>query len=226
MNVLELLKSLEDLIFEVSTWVVLVPKTLLKVVRSPSWASTYVSMQAEQASDDVYDDYVSPVVLWLTCSVLPYLWFVLALDVNERQGLETQALLVSVFLASGPIGMATSFVLEKKQELTKKHLKYQFYVQCYIFSIFYMLLFPFLIRIMADFPEIKFDMPIEQYVIIASSFLLALIWLCVAEVVTIKKELDCSMLKSMLLLLPMVFTSYMIFFVVFAIMQIAILVLK
>ncbi len=74
-NRLGILRSVEALVFDLSTALVLAPKTLVRVLFSPGWPYRYVRRQLQTREADRFEDYVPPVFFWLLFGVLPAYWF-------------------------------------------------------------------------------------------------------------------------------------------------------
>ena len=82
-SLMDFLGQIEKLAFSLAMWVVLIPKTIVKIVLNPTWVRGYIEKEfAESAAaektgksgDKVrFDDYISPVILLLLCSLVPYL---------------------------------------------------------------------------------------------------------------------------------------------------------
>src|SRR5262247_4893054 len=70
----KLLKTLEGAVFEMALWVLLLPKTLLRVLRRPVWVLDYTTAEMAKPESERFDDYLSPVSFWLLVAVGPYLW--------------------------------------------------------------------------------------------------------------------------------------------------------
>jgi hypothetical protein len=131
MNLIAIIRSIEELLVEVMLWFILVPKTLAKLIRSPGWMSDYVVQELARPADERFDEYVSPVTLWLVLAVVPYFWTMAPLaqlvpgDVKERM------FLVALLLAVGPLGFATALLASQKKRISRTALKPLFYSQCY-----------------------------------------------------------------------------------------------
>ena len=67
----KLFQSVEDAVYEVMVWLLLLPKTLFNTIFHPRWSMKYVSDEWDKKPDDRFDEYLSPVLLWLLVSVIP-----------------------------------------------------------------------------------------------------------------------------------------------------------
>ena len=71
MDFAKLLKSVEDAVYEVMVWLLLLPKTLIRVTFRPKWAMKYIDEEWLKKPDERFDEYLSPVMLWLLSAVFP-----------------------------------------------------------------------------------------------------------------------------------------------------------
>lgn len=67
-----ILESFEKLIYDVMLWVIFVPKTLHKVITNPGWAPDYVAKELSEDESTRFDDYISPLILMLLASLIPF----------------------------------------------------------------------------------------------------------------------------------------------------------
>jgi len=80
MTIFKVLQEIEKLIYKVLMWVILLPKTIVKIVVQPKWASKYVhdelhgSGEADESKGE-FDEYISPVILLLIVALLPSLGY-------------------------------------------------------------------------------------------------------------------------------------------------------
>ena len=67
-NIANILEGLEKLVFEVLTWVLLVPKTLIKILWDPDWVSVYVEEELSK-KEERFTDYMSPFLLLVLITI-------------------------------------------------------------------------------------------------------------------------------------------------------------
>jgi len=67
-----ILESIEQLAYDVLIWILLAPKTLLKIVLDPVWVSSYVNEEMSTKNDTRFDGYLSPVILIILTSLIPF----------------------------------------------------------------------------------------------------------------------------------------------------------
>ena len=73
MNLSDILKTTEDLLYQIILWMLLIPKTLYKVIRQPAWVSEYVENELIKPVDDRFDAFMSPLLFFVLVAVLPNL---------------------------------------------------------------------------------------------------------------------------------------------------------
>jgi hypothetical protein len=213
MDLIRILRSAEDFIYEVALWVILVPITFAKVVSRPWWVQSYVASQFEKPSEERFNDYLSPIIFWSIMSVLPYIYAINALsDWTQgqpanvigtdaffifkfiNQSFEVKFIIISLLLIGGPLGMSIAIVAAKKIKLSKSTLKRYFYTQCYYFTPLFFSLLIFLIL------SIKYSSVIHPVVKLIYIILISL-WLLVAEFSVVYNELSWGWIKSSLLVI-------------------------
>jgi hypothetical protein len=78
-SVFTILQDIEKLIYKILMWVILIPKTIIKITIDPKWALGYVTNELNPSKSDEhkeqFDEYVSPVILLLVVAWLPALAF-------------------------------------------------------------------------------------------------------------------------------------------------------
>lgn len=143
MNFMHLLKSLDDLLFELMSWIVFYPITLWRTIRHPWAMMDYASRELGVAEDNQYDDTLSPPLFLLVTLLLSHS-FELALVgqsklVEDKRGLaalvtdDTSLLLLRLlFFSIFPLIMALQLVRKQKGGLTRDTLRRPFYAQCYL----------------------------------------------------------------------------------------------
>lgn len=79
-SIFTVLQDFEKLIYKILMWVILIPKTIVKITVNPIWADSYIKSELSQdhKSDQEhlpFDEYMSPVILLLVVALLPALIF-------------------------------------------------------------------------------------------------------------------------------------------------------
>lgn len=137
MDFAKLLKSVEDAVYEVMVWLLLLPKTMLWTMFKPKNAIEYVDMEWEKKPDERFDEYLSPVMLWLLSAVIPMtLWFILARpDVETTQdflkALSNDIYQVTFYMMLIPFLYIAWAEWLNKQPIRRSGLKISFYRHCY-----------------------------------------------------------------------------------------------
>jgi len=65
------LEEIEKLAYKLLLWVILIPKTIAKIVINPRWAAGYIKEELKEDSASPFDEYISPIVLLLAVALLP-----------------------------------------------------------------------------------------------------------------------------------------------------------
>src|SRR5215510_3625652 len=140
----KLLKSLEGAVFEMALWVLLLPKTLLRVLRQPVWVLDYTTAELAKPEADRFDDYLSPVTFWLLVAVGPYLWATTvvrhrysppgeaAADPLSHLPIINRYLIAALLLVAAPLTVAAIFSLIRGHGVARRVLQPHFAVQCYL----------------------------------------------------------------------------------------------
>ncbi len=70
-NIANVLEDFEKLAYKILMWVILVPKTIVKVVVDPGFVPGYVSAELKAEKGKQFDEYISPMLLYLGVTLLP-----------------------------------------------------------------------------------------------------------------------------------------------------------
>ena len=136
----KILQALEEVIFEVMTWIMLLPKTLIQIIFKPREIIQYVSGECESKKlEDQFDEFLSPIIFWIIVAVLP-LTYALLSETDIQQGgflvvfLENKIIL-GAGIASLPLLTYLTWVeLVNDRPIRKSALRRMFFIQCYITS--------------------------------------------------------------------------------------------
>lgn len=136
MDLMKLLKSVEELLYEIVTWALFYPMTLWRCLRHPHRMMSYAKAELDEDGVGRFDDALSPPIFLLLTIFLAHLvelgfgregpalgGF---LD-SEQNLLFFRALSFSIF----PLILALQDVRRRGARLTKETLKPAFYSQCY-----------------------------------------------------------------------------------------------
>jgi hypothetical protein len=149
LDAIGLLKSIDEVVFEIISWMFLWPKTLVHVIRHPGGISAYVDDELTKQSDDRFDNMMSP-ALFFALSIAPAFIF------REFLGLEGKtALLVkpienlisqltqhtftpeetfsvtAICYAACPFAFSILTAAAAREELSRSCIRAHFFKQCY-----------------------------------------------------------------------------------------------
>ena len=133
----KLFQSIEDAVYEIIVWIMLLPKTLFRSMFRPRWAIQYVHEELDKRLEDRFDEFLSPVLLWLIVAVLPLTISTLLRDGNSRTVNEFIQALSNGLLSQTLYAMVTPFTYivwmewMGNQPIKKSTLKTSFYLHCY-----------------------------------------------------------------------------------------------
>lgn len=74
MDFLKILKSFEDFVYEALIWLILLPKTLVRIVLRPRQMVAYVQAEQTREGDDRYGDAISPPLLLILCVLVSHVF--------------------------------------------------------------------------------------------------------------------------------------------------------
>jgi len=141
-NFFQFLKSLDDLLYEVVSWLAFYPVTLWRTLRQPIAMMEYASNELGRPDEERFDDALSPpILLLLTVLVAHALELALIGDselVARTTGIaglindDTSLILLRlVAFASFPLIFAVRTVRKQGLRLTRRSLEPAFFAQCY-----------------------------------------------------------------------------------------------
>ncbi|SMF61690.1 hypothetical protein [Allosphingosinicella indica] len=148
MDLLKLIRSFEELLFEVLTWLIYYPRTLGLIARRPLRMIRYSNHELKDSEEEQYTDTLSPPLLLLITIGLMHL---IELGMPQRDvltGRAAQAIFQSdqnvVMLRSFLFGLLSLFaalavVRNRRQPLERKLLRAPFYGQCYLAAVYALL---------------------------------------------------------------------------------------
>jgi hypothetical protein len=142
MDFLRIIRSLEELLYEVMGWLVFYPRTLWRIVVDPVSMMRYSDREQGDAPERQYADTLSP-PLFLMLTVLVAHGFALAMGAklpeartaiaklllsSEQNLLILRSILFSIFA----LVAATTLIRRQRRELDRNTLRAPFYTQCYL----------------------------------------------------------------------------------------------
>lgn len=142
MDLLKILRSFEELLFEAMTWLYFYPRTMARIVARPLTAMAYSDHEEGQPEDQRYDDALNPPVLLIITLVMANIigW---ATHVPQPAGASPlakmifdsqQNLLMFRCLLFGltPLTVALTLLRKEGAVISRKTLRKPFYAQCYL----------------------------------------------------------------------------------------------
>lgn len=142
MDFMRILQSLEEFIYEVMTWLLFYPRTMLRVIRRPLLMLSYSDREQKDAAQEQYTDTISPPLFLMITILLSHL-----IELSSHQHLpkldspiaqqvmaSEQNLLIfrSLIFSIYPLMFATARLRREHQTITRETLRAPFYAQCYI----------------------------------------------------------------------------------------------
>jgi len=142
MHFMHLLKSLDELLYELMTWLVFYPVTFWRTITRPSKMMAYADAELSDSEETQYDDTLTPPLFLLVTLLLSHGVELAVVGqssiVANDQGLaglisdDTSLLLMRLLIFSVfPLIMAVRLVHKKRWKLSRETLKQPFYAQCY-----------------------------------------------------------------------------------------------
>lgn len=201
MDFMRLLKSLEELLYELVSWLVFYPLTFWRALTAPLDMMRYADVELEDRPEDQYEDTVSP-PLFLLITLLVSQALSSAFPAAAAADEVTEALTHSsanLLIARGvifgifPMAMAVTLIRHKGVRLTRASLRPPFFSQCYVAGPFV-----FLIGLTVDF----LLMPGGQGIVYgALLFVGAILWYGQAQIRWFRRDLDIGIVRASLLFL-------------------------
>ncbi|AMS39817.1 hypothetical protein Amn_53500 [Aminobacter sp. Y103A] len=138
MDFMRLLKSIEELLYEVVSWLLFYPLTMWRALRDPDKMMRYANVELSDDVDEQYQDTMSPpMFLLLTLLIVHGLelgfisdrsWVAPSMLASDSNLLIFRAVVFSVF----PLLMAVKLLRFRGARIDRATLKPPFYSQCYV----------------------------------------------------------------------------------------------
>lgn len=137
MDLLKIIQSLQDFMYELVVWILLLPKTILRAVFRPGLMVSYVNQEWEKAESDRFDEYLSPALFLLVVAVVPntlFNWMGRALVSTDLAAQLTENNLVASTMAVLTCLLVFLFWLQilSRKPVRRSMLKRLFFIQCYL----------------------------------------------------------------------------------------------
>ena len=142
MDLLKILRSFEEFIFEAASWLIFYPMTLWRVLRDPLAAMDYSDREQSDSEERRYDDTLSPPLFLLATIVLVNLIALAAhvppppesSDLMKAVTASQQNLVLfrSLMFSLIPLVAAASLLHRQGRRISRETLRAPFYAQCYL----------------------------------------------------------------------------------------------
>lgn len=146
MDFIRILRSLEEFLYEVMTWLVFYPRTLLRTTFRPIEILDYSRAEMRKPEEEQFQEALSaPLFLMLTLVISHAIELAIAphhVPVPTHAGVklfgsyQNLVLLRSLMFAAFPLMFALQQVKDAKQPLTRQTLRGPFYGECYPAAVF------------------------------------------------------------------------------------------
>lgn len=151
MNFFNLLQSLDELLYEVMSWLVFYPITLWRTLVHPLQMMDYSDIEQGDAADEQYTDTLSPPLFLLLSLIMVHAAEIALVGndavISSKVGLaafvsnNTDLIILRVVSFSlFPVMLATRMVRAQTLQVNRDTLRAPFYSQCYVAAVLAMLL--------------------------------------------------------------------------------------
>jgi len=195
MNIINVVEGIEKLIVELLTWIVLIPRTLRKILENPQAVPGYIDEELAKPSGR-FENYISPVLLFLICSVV--LYFVDAqivqsdLALSDRadrfakalQGINASGLAFAFLGLPLFLGVVTHATM--KTDFTGDWLKRVLYIQCCYCAPLTLGFFSVSLGLSGTYEVSAFRTAADNVLLLL--FIAILTWFLVAEIQLLRRE--------------------------------------
>lgn len=150
MDFIGIIRSLEELLYEVMSWLIFYPRTLWKTLRDPAGVAAYSDAEQDQEPDERYTETLSPPLLLMITMVLTYAlshWIGVDEPVatTEAGQVVTESpqnllLLRALIFAIIPLVISAICMRGGGISIDRKTLRRPFYSQCFLVAPFALML--------------------------------------------------------------------------------------
>jgi hypothetical protein len=138
MDLVKLIQSLQELVFEIVVWILLLPKTLFRALTRPDLMVKYVNAELQKEPEKQFDDFISPVLFFLLLAVIPAAFYTWTGQGETGESGPLSSLTENNVLASA-ITTSISLLIYlvwieglNKRPLRRSGLRRLFFIQCYL----------------------------------------------------------------------------------------------
>jgi hypothetical protein len=196
LDFMKLLKSLEELLYELVSWLVFYPLTMWRSIARPLTMMRYADTELADQPEDQYDDTLSPPLFLLITlllsqglsGALPSVYDPMV--AVKKLGSGSNLLIArGVIFGIYPLCMAVTLLKWKKLRITRNLLRPPFFSQCYVAA-------PFVLLLVLGFDF--FSMPREEGVMAGLvAVTVAVLWYAQAQVRWFMHDLGISVGKAL-----------------------------
>lgn len=195
MDFMKLLKSLEELLYELVSWLLFYPLTMWRSVTSPPSMMRYADIELTDKPEDQYQDTLSPpLFLLITLLLSQALSGALPSIYDPTEAVRELGSGSNLLIARGvifgiyPLCMAVTLLRSKKVRITRNSLRPPFFSQCYVAA-------PFAFILVLGFDFIA--MPNEQGILAGLLKMgLATVWYAQAQMRWFMQDLGISIIRA------------------------------
>ena len=199
MDFLKILKSFEEFVYEALTWLVLLPRTLWRIVASPRRMTAYAGAQLASESETRFSAAISPPLLLILCVLISHF-----IDLALRSPVpETDTGLGSVLLSSEQnlllyrtiafgvwsLAGAVYALVRTHTPVDRETLRAPFYEQCYLVA-------PFAFTVSLSLTLITLGGPWALRIAIGL-FLAATVWFWLAQAAWLRAHTPLSLWRRL-----------------------------
>jgi hypothetical protein len=157
-DVFKIIESIEEVLYRIALWIVLLPKTLWFVLTRSDAINDYVASELQKEPEMRFRELMPPVLFWVLVALVPHMMLLDALAEvpDSRVASEslwiafmhapwgTRLIVVSTVALAGPLGFAVRSLRNLSVPVDRNSLRLPFSVQCYCFTPAYLALLPVL----------------------------------------------------------------------------------
>jgi len=198
-NFFNLLQSLDELLYEVMSWLVFYPVTLWRTLVRPLQMMDYSDVEQGDAAEEQYTDTLSPPLFLLLSLILVHAAEIALVGANavvvSKVGLsalvsnDTDLIILRIVTYSlFPMLMATRMLRARKVEVNRQTLRAPFYSQCYGAA---------LLAILLGTGELLIRLGHEWSLLIGAALMLfGLLWFGTLQTAWFNQHLKCGRLRA------------------------------
>lgn len=199
MNFFNLLQSLDELLYEVMSWLVFYPVTLWRTLVRPLRMMDYSDVEQGDAAEEQYTDTLSPPLFLLLSLILVHAAEIALVGADavvvSKVGLsalvsnDTDLIILRIVTYSlFPVLMATRMVRARKVEVNRQTLRAPFYSQCYGAA---------LLAILLGTGELLVRLEHKWSILAGGALMLfALLWFGTLQTAWFNQHLKCGRLRA------------------------------